>query len=194
MRQRTRIPEGVDPAVAARLVQYEVVGLPPRHIVWIGHGGPDVTRWRILRMFVHSGGGATKGDWTGNYESPEAALRAIQDEWGTWMAEEIGALIEQYRKGGSIEEFIEWDHLATLVPADRTLQLRALKYGVNARCKAQCASRFNEGFLTGSQQTKSTILEEFAKASRNAVIDGRPAVDVLRDIADQIDPRTMLDE
>lgn len=193
MRQRVRIPEGTDPALAAQLVQYEVVGLPPQHVVWIGHGDGNVTRWRIHRMFVPRGSGAVKSGWTGDYESAHAALQAIQDEWGTWMADEIRALIEQCRKTQPIEQFIEWDHLAALVPVHYTVQLDALKYNLSAGCRAWAAMRFNEGFLTAAEQIKTTMVNEFAKACQQATVDGRPAVDVLRDIADYIDPRTMID-
>jgi hypothetical protein len=40
-------------------------------------------RWRILRIFVQDNGAGVKDVWTGDYDSPEAALAALEAELGS---------------------------------------------------------------------------------------------------------------
>jgi len=75
------------------------------------------------------------------------------------------------------------------VRGDRVLQFRACKYGLNASYNSWADARFVEGFLLGSKQTKALMLTEFAAVCQSAVVAWRPVVDVLKDIADRIDPR-----
>ncbi len=53
-----------------RVVQYEVKGLPKGEEAWIGetHGN-----WRLLRS-----SNAVMGNWTGEYNSAEEALKALE--------------------------------------------------------------------------------------------------------------------
>jgi hypothetical protein len=67
--------------------QYEVLGLPPNRIVWVGEltHRRETGRWKILPIAVGSPGMAdcywVKGKWTGDYESPGAALAAIDEQF-----------------------------------------------------------------------------------------------------------------
>jgi hypothetical protein len=54
-----------------KTIEYEVMGLPPRHqaIIRLGIDG-----WQILH-----GNDGIPGEWVGTYESAEAALAALQE-------------------------------------------------------------------------------------------------------------------
>ena len=56
-----------------RPIQYFVAGLPPEEQAWIGNLGNN--RWKLLRVK-----GAQQGDWAGDYDSPEDALKALRAE------------------------------------------------------------------------------------------------------------------
>jgi hypothetical protein len=60
-----------------RVTQYEVRGLPPEELAWIANfGAPYRQDWRILR--ARNG---VQGDWAGQYESAEAALTVLREEF-----------------------------------------------------------------------------------------------------------------
>lgn len=84
LRPRAVLPDD-HPLAKFNPVQYEVLGLPPNLEVWIG--GLDhrmkTGRWRILRIFVQDNGAGMKDVWTGDYDSPEAALAALEAELGS---------------------------------------------------------------------------------------------------------------
>jgi hypothetical protein len=60
-------------------VHYEVLGLPANRRIQISEIDPKVKpgRWHILPITMVNPDTGVKGKWTGNYESPEAALAAI---------------------------------------------------------------------------------------------------------------------
>lgn len=53
-------------------VRYEVEGLPTGEQVSIADFGGDPLRWRILKIK-----NAVAGEWTGNHESAEEALKTV---------------------------------------------------------------------------------------------------------------------
>ena len=64
-------------------LQYDVAGLPPNRIVWIGPSSPTRAAegvWSIMPVTVIDGAGA-KGKWTGDYDSAEAALAAVDEQF-----------------------------------------------------------------------------------------------------------------
>jgi hypothetical protein len=59
------------------VTQYEVRGMPPGEQAWIANfGAPHREDWRVLR--ARNG---AQSDWTGHYESAEAAMRMLEDEF-----------------------------------------------------------------------------------------------------------------
>ena len=82
LRPRFIVPDH-EPLSKYNPLQYEVVGLPPDVVIWIGEPSHRMKtgRWKILRIAVLEGGYWVRGVWTGDYESPEAALAAIQAEY-----------------------------------------------------------------------------------------------------------------
>lgn len=69
--------EGSDMRNWIDVFQYEVENLPSGERAWVANfGGPHQANWRILR--AENG---VQSDWTGDYESAEAALAAIQKEF-----------------------------------------------------------------------------------------------------------------
>ena len=72
--QARPVPEG-----AQRPPTYEVMGLPPDRMIVIGDYDETPPRWHILPITVLRSNLAVKGNWTGDYESPEAALAAIDE-------------------------------------------------------------------------------------------------------------------
>ena len=78
---RVRFGPPYDPLLGSEPLQYEVVGLPPNLVVWIGRRlSPPIGRWQIMRVGVEENGSWVKGFWTGDYDSAEAALAALQAE------------------------------------------------------------------------------------------------------------------
>ncbi len=64
-----------------RVYQYEVMGMPSGERAWIANFGSRYQEnWRILRAK-----NGVQSDWTGNYESTDTALRALQRELETYM-------------------------------------------------------------------------------------------------------------
>lgn len=71
------VGEGLALSKLDEVFQYEVRGLPPGEQAWISNfGGPYDQEWKILRAK-----GGVQSDWTGEYESAEAALAVIQKEY-----------------------------------------------------------------------------------------------------------------
>ena len=60
---------------------YEVMGLPPDRMILISDYDETPRRWHTLPITVLRPDLAVKGTWTGDYESPEAALAAIDEDF-----------------------------------------------------------------------------------------------------------------
>ena len=54
---------------------YEVVGLPPGEVAWIA-GSDLAENWQIVRLT-----NGIPGDWEGEYETSDEALKALQKEF-----------------------------------------------------------------------------------------------------------------
>jgi hypothetical protein len=69
--------EGSDYRNWTAVIQYEVQGLPFDERAWIANfSGPYRHDWRVLRAK-----GGVQSDWSGHYESAEAALEVLQKEY-----------------------------------------------------------------------------------------------------------------
>jgi hypothetical protein len=72
-----RAGRGSDLRMWDRVYQYEVRGLPYGEQAWIADfGSHSEGRWRVLRATNR-----VQSDWTGEYQSPEAALAELQREY-----------------------------------------------------------------------------------------------------------------
>ena len=72
-----RFGDGPDLSKWTQVTQYEVQGLPPGEQAWIANfGAPHRQDWRILR--ARNG---VQTDWTGQFESADAALVVLQEEF-----------------------------------------------------------------------------------------------------------------
>lgn len=71
------IGEGPDSSKREQITQYEVRGLPVGEQAWIANfGAPHRQDWKLLR--ARNG---AQSDWTGHFESAEAALEALEQEY-----------------------------------------------------------------------------------------------------------------
>lgn len=70
LREVAHSGNGLDMRKWSHVYKYEVQGLPATEEVWIAEMHH---RWQILRRTS-----SVQGDWTGEYASPEEALRALQ--------------------------------------------------------------------------------------------------------------------
>jgi hypothetical protein len=67
--------------VAKNHPTYEVIGLPPDPMILISDHAGSERHWQIMPVTVLRPDLAVKGKWTGHYESPEAALTAIDESF-----------------------------------------------------------------------------------------------------------------